>query len=102
MPEIFGFDAFSPKEIAARVETIGMAKARLPLLSMLMLSVMAGAFIGLGALFFVLVKSDPTLGFATGQLLGGVAFSLGLFLVIVAGAELFTGNNLLVMAWAEG
>lgn len=102
MPEIFGFDAFSPKEIAARVETIGMAKARLPLLSMLMLSVMAGAFIGLGALFFVLVKSDPTLGFATSQLLGGVAFSLGLFLVIVAGAELFTGNNLLVMAWAEG
>jgi len=62
MSEIFGFDAFSPTEIAARVETIGVAKARLPLLSMLMLSVLAGAFIGLGALYFVLVKSDPSLG----------------------------------------
>ncbi|MEO8103213.1 MAG: formate/nitrite transporter family protein [Betaproteobacteria bacterium] len=102
MPQIFDFDAYSSKEIAARVETIGVAKARLPLLSMLMLSVLAGAFIGLGALFFVLVRSDPTLGFAARQVLGGVVFSLGLILVVVAGAELFTGNNLLAMAWADG
>jgi formate transporter len=102
MSEIFGFDTFSPKEIAARVESIGVAKARLPWLSMLMLSVLAGAFIGLGALYFVLVRSDPTLGFAARQALGGVAFSLGLVLVVVAGAELFTGNNLLAMAWADG
>jgi formate transporter len=102
MSEIFGFDAFSPKEIAARVETVGVAKANLPLLSMLMLGVLAGAFIGLGALYFVLVRSDQSLGFAAKQLLGGVAFSLGLILVVVAGAELFTGNNLLAMAWADG
>ena len=102
MSGIFGFDAYSPKEIADRVKTIGVAKARLPLLPMLMLSVLAGAFIGLGGLSFVLVKSDASLGYATGQLLGGLAFSLGLILVIVAGAELFTGNNLLAMAWAEG
>ncbi len=102
MSEIFGFDAFSPKEIAARVESIGVAKARLPLLSMLMLSVLAGAFIGLGALYFVLVRSDPSLGFAAKQVLGGVVFSMGLMLVVVAGAELFTGNNLLAMAWADG
>ena len=102
MSEIFGFDAFSPREIAARVEAIGAAKARLPLLSMLMLSVLAGAFIGLGALYFVLVKSDASLGFAAGQVLGGAAFALGLVLVVVAGAELFTGNNLLAMAWADG
>jgi formate/nitrite transporter len=102
MSEIFGFDAFSPKEIAARVDTIGVAKTRLPLLSLLMLSVLAGAFIGLGALYFVLVKSDPSLGFAAKQILGGVVFSLGLILVVVAGAELFTGNNLLAMAWADG
>jgi formate/nitrite transporter len=69
---------------------------------MLMLSVVAGAFIGLGALYFVLVKSDLSLGFAAGQVLGGVAFALGLILVVVAGAELFTGNNLLAMAWADG
>jgi len=101
MSEIFGFDAFSPKEIAERVEKIGVAKARLPLISMLMLGVLAGAFIGLGALYFVLIKSDPSLGFATSQLLGGLAFSFGLILVVVAGAELFTGNNLLAMAWAD-
>ncbi len=102
MSEIFGFDAFSPKEIAARVETMGVAKTRLPLLSLIMLSVLAGAFIGLGALYFTLVKSDPSLGFASRQLLGGVTFALGLILVVVAGAELFTGNNLLAMAWADG
>jgi len=102
MSEIFGFDAFSPKEIAEKVEKIGVAKARLPLLSMLMLGVLAGAFIGLGALYFVLIKSDASLGFATSQVLGGFAFSLGLILVVVAGAELFTGNNLLAMAWADG
>ena len=78
MSEIFGFDAFSPKEIAARVETVGVAKAHLPLIPMLMLSVLAGAFIGLGALYFVIVKSDPYLGFAAKQVLGGVTFSLGL------------------------
>ena len=102
MSDIFGLDAFAPKEIAAKVETIGVAKARLPLLSMLMLGILAGAFIGLGALYFVIVKSDPTLGFASKQVLGGVVFSLGLILVVVAGAELFTGNNLLAMAWADG
>ena len=101
MSEIFGFDAFSPKEIAERVETVGVAKARLPLLPMVMLGVLAGAFIGLGALFYVLVVSDPTLGFAMARVLGGVVFSLGLLLVVVAGAELFTGNNLLAMAWAD-
>ncbi|RZU48131.1 formate/nitrite transporter [Fluviicoccus keumensis] len=102
MPDIYGSDAFAPKEIAARVETVGVAKARLPLLSMLMLGILAGAFIGLGTMGFVLVKSDPSLGFVAAQLLGGAVFSVGLFLVLVAGAELFTGNNLLVMAWADG
>jgi formate/nitrite transporter len=102
MSKIFGFDAYSAKEIAQRVETVGVAKTRLPLLSMVMLGILAGAFIGLGALYFVLIKSDASLGFAVSQALGGLAFSLGLILVIVAGAELFTGNNLLAMAWADG
>jgi len=102
MPEIFGFDAFSPKEIAERVEAVGVAKARLPLLSMIMLGILAGAFIGLGALYFTLVTADAGLGFAASRVLGGAAFSLGLILVVVAGAELFTGNNLLAMAWADG
>lgn len=102
MSEIFGFDAYSPKDIAERVQNVGVAKARLPLLSMAMLGVLAGAFIGLGALFFVLVVSDTSLSFSVSRVLGGGVFSLGLLLVVVAGAELFTGNNLLAMAWADG
>ena len=101
MTEIFGFDAYAPKEIAERVETVGVAKARLPLLSQIALGVLAGGFIGLGALYSTLVTSDTTLGFAASRLLGGLVFSLGLILVVVAGAELFTGNNLLAMAWAS-
>jgi len=99
--DIYGFDAFSPKQIAEKVDSIGVTKARLPLLSMVMLGILAGAFIGLGGLYFTIVKSDASLGFATQQVLGGLTFSLGLILVIVAGAELFTGNNLLAMAWAD-
>jgi formate/nitrite transporter len=102
MAEIFGFDAYTPKEIAERVETIGVTKARLPLTSQITLGVLAGGFIGLGALYFTVVTSDSSLSFAASRLLGGLTFSLGLILVVVAGAELFTGNNLLVMAWASG
>jgi formate transporter len=96
-----GIDAYSPAEISERIESIGVTKARLPLLATVMLGMLAGAFIGLGALYYTIVVSDPAIGFAASRVLGGVAFSLGLILVIVAGAELFTGNNLLVMAWAD-
>lgn len=102
MSEIYGSDAYAPREVARRVAEVGVAKARLPLLPLALLGVLAGAFIGLGALGFVLVKSDATLGFANSQVLGGLVFSLGLLLVVVAGAELFTGNNLIAMAWASG
>jgi len=102
MAEIFGLDAYAPKEIAARVSEIGVGKAHLPLLTLTLLGVLAGAFIGLGALMSTLVASDASLGFAASRLLGGLGFSLGLVLVTVAGAELFTGNNLLAMAWASG
>lgn len=102
MSELYGSDAYAPSEVAQRIETVGVAKARLPTLPLLMLGVLAGAFIGLGAMLFVLVKSDAALGFAASAVLGGLVFSLGLLLVVVAGAELFTGNNLLAMAWADG
>ncbi len=78
-----------------------MAKARLPLVPLLTLSVLAGAFISMGALFFLVVTTNTGLGFGLTRLVGGLAFSLGLVLVVVAGAELFTGNNLIAMAWAE-
>jgi len=99
---IFDFDAYSSAQIAEKVEAIGVRKARLPLSGSILLGVLAGADIGLGALYFTLVASDPTLSFAVSRLLGGLVFSFGLILVILAGAELFTGNNLLVMAWADG
>jgi len=101
MSEMYGFNAYSPKEIAERVKTIGVSKAQLPFLQTLMLGILAGAFIGLGSVFFTLVKSDPSLSFVVSQLLGGLVFCLGLILVVIAGAELFTGNNLLAMAWAD-
>ena len=99
---VFGFDAFSPKEVAERIEVLGVAKARLPFASMLLLAVLAGAYIGFGSLFFLLVTSDPSWSFAAARVLGGLVFSLGLLTVVVAGAELFTGNHLLAMAWADG
>lgn len=102
MKPIFDTEAYSPAQIAAKVQSLGVTKARLSLLPMAMLGMLAGGFIGLGALYYTLVASDPGLGFAASRVLGGVVFSLGLILVIVGGAELFTGNNLLAMAWADG
>jgi formate transporter len=99
---MFGSDAYAPAQIAQRVSDVGVRKARLPALTLALLGVLAGAFIGLGAMMFTLVASDASLGFAAQRLLGGLAFSLGLLLVSVAGAELFTGNNLIAMAWAGG
>lgn len=96
-----GLDAYSPREIAEKVRAVGVTKARLQFMQTAMLAVLAGLFIGLGALFYTLVASDAALGFAATRVLGGLVFSLGLILVTVGGAELFTGNNLMVMAWAD-
>jgi formate transporter len=97
-------DALLPPAMADRAERLGVEKARLDAPSLLALSVLAGAFIGLGAMFSTVVAAgaDGILPFGVVRLLSGLAFSLGLILVIVGGAELFTGNNLMVMAWASG
>ena len=83
------------------METVGIATARLPLLPLLVLAGLAGAFIAFGGMAYLLAMThaDPSLG--TDRILGGIAFSLGLVLVVVAGADLFTGNNLIVIAWAD-
>ena len=94
-------DAYPPREIARKVEQLGVAKARGDLLTTLVLAVLAGAFISLGALLFTVVTTGSSLGFGPTRLFGGVSFCLGLVLVVVAGAELFTGNNLIAMAWAS-
>lgn len=101
MAGLFGLDAYEPSEIAVRVQEVGVKKARLPVLSTLTLGVLAGGFVSLGALYYTLVASDASLSFAASRVLGGVVFSLGYILVVVAGAEVFTGNILLVMAWAS-
>lgn len=95
------FDVYAPAQIADKVDNLGVAKARLGALQTILLGVLAGAFISFGAMLFTLVISDSVLGLGPTRLLGGVAFSLGLVLVVIAGAELFTGNNLIVMAWAD-
>ena len=95
------FDPYTPAQMAERVEAGGVAKANLDFGRTLSLGVLAGAFIGLGALFATVVGTDTGLGYGPTRLLMGLAFSLGLVLVIVGGAELFTGNNLIVIAWAD-
>ena len=94
-------DAYSPAEIARRVEAAGVAKARLAMVPLLALAVLAAAFIALGAVFFTVVITGSALGAGPTRLLGGAAFSTGLILVVVGGAELFTGNNLIVVAWVD-
>jgi formate/nitrite transporter len=109
-------DALLPQEMAARVEYLGVRKAEMPFLKMFMLAVLAGAFISLGAIFSTTVSAGgmtfapdgsgtvytTSLPYGVTRLLAGLVFSLGLILVVVGGAELFTGNNLIVMAWASG
>ena len=93
------FTAYAPPEIARRVEQLGVSKAHASTLTLLVLAVLAGAFISLGAIFYTVVISTSSDSIT--RLLGGLSFSLGLILVIIAGAELFTGNNLIAMAWAS-
>ena len=108
-------DSLLPAEMAAKAEYLGVRKAEMPFFTMLMLSILAGAFISLGAIFATTVSAggmpvtaaDGSVAFSTAlpygvtRLLAGLVFCLGLILVIVGGAELFTGNNLIVMAWAS-
>ncbi len=109
-------DALMPAEMAKRAELVGVRKAESPALTLFALAILAGAFIAMGAIFATTVFAggitisapDGAAAFKTGlpygvtRLLGGLAFCLGLILVVVGGAELFTGNNLIVMAWASG
>ena len=103
---IFLPDADAPAQIAMRVREVGEAKAMMSVLTMFALAILARAFIALGSLFFTMTMTTGTTGqppaFGLMRLAGGLTFSLGLILVVVGGAELFTGNNLIAMAWASG
>ena len=95
-------DAYSPPEIAKRIAAIAEKKSGLDFFRMFVLAILAGVFIALGAEFYTLVVHDSGLAFGLNSLVGGLAFCLGLILVVVAGAELFTGNTLVVMGFIEG
>jgi len=98
----FNFDAFPPPGMAAKAEGVGVKKAGLDLLTMFALAILAGAFIGVGAIFATTVLAGTsTLPYGVARLLGGLVFTTGLILVVVGGAELFTGNNLIIMAFAS-
>lgn len=96
-------DALLPPEMARRAEEIGVRKASMDAVSVLMLAMLAGAFIALGGVFStVALAGADAAPWGPARVLAGTVFSVGLILVIVGGAELFTGNNLIVMAWAGG
>jgi formate transporter FocA len=96
------YDELLPGEMAGKAQDIGIKKANLDFLSTFALAVLAGAFIALGCIFFTVSQTGAAaIPWGISRIIGGLAFSLGLILVIVGGAELFTGNNLIIMAWAS-
>ncbi len=101
-PQVVTFDAIMPASMAVRAEQSGVKRANTDPVTVLALSVLAGAFISFGAIFATTVTAGVGLPYGVARLLTGLVFSAGLLMVIIAGAELFTGNNLIVMAWASG
>ena len=91
-------DCLAPAAIEAKPEAAGVTKANLPVAKAFVLAMFAGAFIAFGGLFFTVFLSDSTLGWGAQRVVGGLCFCLGLVLVLVCGAELFTGNSLMVCA----
>ena len=116
MSDQISFDALLPPAMAAKAEDLGVKKANLKFLNMFLLAILAGAFIGIGAIFATTVSAgsipikDATgaTAFTTGlpfgviRLIAGLSFTVGLILVVVGGAELFTGNTLITIAFASG
>ena len=97
-----GVDALLPPEMALACEAAGAAKAGRDALALVVLGVLAGAFIALGAIFMTVVLTGAEgLPWGVGRLLAGLVFSLGLILVIVGGAELFTGDSLMIVAYTS-
>jgi formate/nitrite transporter len=101
---LYSVDSLPPPKTIEKAIQVGVAKINLDFLTILMLSILAGAFISLGAVFSTTVTAGAqgNLYYGGIRLLSGITFSLGLILVVCAGAELFTGNNLIIMATMSG
>ena len=114
-PQAVTIDTIVPSEMARRAEQTGVRRASMDVLSIFVLSLLAGAFISFGAIFATTVTAGSisigpagdgaamtaALPYGISRLLTGLVFSVGLIMVVVGGAELFTGNTLLIMAWAS-
>ena len=102
-PQVVTFDAIMPAAMAVRAEASGVMRASIDPTTLLALSVLAGAFISFGAIFATTVSAGAVgMPYGITRLLIGVVFSTGLIMVVIGGAELFTGSNIIVMAWASG
>jgi formate transporter FocA len=98
-------DAFPPAKMASRMEEVGVTKSNLRTDTMFALAILAGAFIACGAIFATVASTGLAavdVGYGIIRVIAGLVFCLGLIAVVVAGAELFTGNNLIIMAFASG
>jgi len=97
--QVIDIDAYSPPLIASRIDKVALVKAKLSFAQTFLLGILAGVYIAIGAQFATFVTSDSTLHFGLNSLIAGIVFSLGLMLVVVGGAELFTGNCLIIMGY---
>ncbi|MDR4497262.1 MAG: formate/nitrite transporter family protein [Candidatus Scalindua sp.] len=95
-------DAYAPKMMANRVGQVGISKANMGFLTTLALSILAGVFIALGVQLEMMVTHTATSNFGLNALVGGVVFTMALVLIVITGAELFTGNCLIAMSFFAG
>jgi formate/nitrite transporter len=97
--QVVDIDAYAPPRIADRIDKVALVKAKLSFAQTFLLGILAGVYIAIGAQFATFVISDSTLHFGLNSLIAGIVFSLGLMLVVIGGAELFTGNCLIIMGY---
>ena len=95
-------ESLAPLEIEAKVEEVGVGKVGMAFSKVFVLAILAGAFIAFGGMYFCIFLGDPSIPFAVQRMVGGICFCLGLVLVLCCGAELFTGNSLIICAKASG
>jgi formate transporter len=102
-PALPVIEPLMPDALALACEKQGLKKANQPLSTQFMLGILGGAFVGIGGMFAMITASgaEGMLSYGLTRLLMGITFSLGLLLVVLAGAQLFTSDCLMVMAWAS-
>ncbi|MCC5914994.1 MAG: formate/nitrite transporter family protein [Balneolaceae bacterium] len=95
-------DAYDPNQVAKRVMKIGVKKTRYPAYKTMVLGLMGGCFISFGALYEIYIMAHPDIGLGTATILGPLFYAVGYIMAFIAGAEIFTTNNLSAMGLASG